>query len=320
LTKLHHPFALLVVATMAACTSSSPAPTAPSSAVGGSSAATGPGGSTLKTGAPALIDPVDVRVNDIRPTLVWSNAIAKYGGIGVAYDLELEVDGAVVYQRTVGETVDIGSHLIDYQLAYDKVYSWRARARVGNEFGPWSNYANFLSPLKPVAQAPSPTTSTAGGGCAAPISPLGPGESRKPRPNDSAIVREVASTYASDFFNSCQPEGGGRGNWNFMDRAVDALRQKDGRYGYNCKRGNCNDPSLDVISYYWGGGSNIEGSTQVYIFDLIGGHCGSSPSVVWNDVTDITFNSGTVGATTYPRRGRTVAACTSAAAASSGQK
>jgi hypothetical protein len=42
---------------------------------------------------------------------------------------------------------------------------------------------------------------------------------------------------------------------------------------------------------------------------LIGGHCGANPSVIWNDVTDITFQSGTLGRTTYPRPGRVVAPC-----------
>jgi hypothetical protein len=92
-----------------------------------------------------------------------------------------------------------------------------------------------------------------------------------------------------------------------MDRAVDALRAKDGRYGYIAKRGNMNDPSLDVVSYYYRPDPNaFQGSDAVYIFDLIGGHCGSNPSIIWNDVTDITFQSGTLGRTMYPRPGRVV--------------
>ena len=90
-------------------------------------------------------------------------------------------------------------------------------------------------------------------------------------------------------------------------------RAKAGRYGYNCKRGNCNDPSLDVASYFYANGDNINGRPEVYIFDLIGGHCGPTPSVIWNDVTDITFQSGTLGRTTYPRPGRVVAPCATAA-------
>jgi hypothetical protein len=310
---------LMALALVAACSSSAPLPTTPSSAVGGSTAATGPDGSTLKITAPALIDPVQgVKLDDTRPTLVWSNAYAKYGGVGVAYDLEIELDGKNVYSRTVGETVDIGSHLVDLILDYDKTYFWRARARVANDFGPWSAWEKFLSPSKPVPVAPPPGAVATGGGCAAPLSPLAAGQTRKPKPNDFGVVAGIAAANPGDFSNSCQPEGGGRGNWNFMDKTVDALRALDGRYGYNCKRGNCNDPSLDVISYYWGSGASIQGSTQVYIFDLIGGHCGSNPSVIWNDVTDITFSSGTVGATIFPRPGRVVAPCTTTTTSANG--
>ena len=73
-----------------------------------------------------------------------------------------------------------------------------------------------------------------------------------------------------------------------MDAVVDTLRANyDTRWGYNCKRGNCGDPSLDVIAYHYSGG-NDEGNTDVYIIDIIGGHCGSSPVPVWNDVTAVT--------------------------------
>ena len=96
-----------------------------------------------------------------------------------------------------------------------------------------------------------------------------------------------------------------------MDRTVDALRARNGRYGYNAKRGNMNDPSLDVVSYFRGADANsFQGSSDVYIFDMIGGHCGATPSIIWSDVTDVTFDSGTLGRTMYPRPGRVVAPCT----------
>jgi hypothetical protein len=298
---------LAVLATGAACSQSPEAPTAPSATQGGATAATAPDGSTLKFNAPALVTPVDrARAEDRRPTLVWANATSRYGGIGVAYDLEVSTPSATVYSMTVGETPDFGAHLLPFDLEYDTVYSWRVRARVGGEMGPWSNWAEFMSPSRPVAQAPT------GGGnastaCAAPPSAMEPGATRKGRPNDSAIVRQVASSFPAALRNSCQEHGG---SWEFMDRSVDALRAKDGRYGYNAKRGNMNDPSLDAISYFWGNHDGFNGSTQVYIFDLIAGHCGSTPSPFWGDVTDITYSSGTVGRAMYPRPGRNVTSAT----------
>jgi hypothetical protein len=290
----------------AACSTAPEAPTAPSASQNSVIAATGPDGSTLKFNAPALVTPVDrARAEDRRPTLVWANATSKYGGIGVAYDIELSTPTARVYEQTVGESPDFGAHLIPFELEYDTVYSWRVRARVGNDFGPWSSYAEFMSPARPVA------VSVAGPGgavtqCSAPQSAMGPGENRRPRPNDSAIVRQVASAFPGALSHSCQEHYGAAG-WEFMDRVIDALRAKDGRYGYNAKRGNMNDPSQDVASYYYGPPTDsIHGRVEVYIFDLISGHCGSFPSPFWGDVTDITSSSGTIGRTMFPRPGRNV--------------
>jgi hypothetical protein len=304
-------FALLV--TGIACTQASQSITSPSATLGGS-LADAADGSTLKVTAPALVSPIDgVRAEDRRPTLVWLNSNGRYGAVGVAYDIQLSTPAAVVYERTVGENPDYGAHLVELELDYDTVYSWRMRAHVGNPdtVGPWSSWTTFLSPTRPTSVAP-PSSGGGGasvsGGCAAPISPLGPGENRKPRPNDSATVRAVANAFPAALQHSCQPEGG---TWEFMDRVVDALRAIDGRYGYNAKRGNTNDPSLDVVSYFYANGTEINGRPEVYIFDLIGGHCGSTPSTIWTDVTDVTFNSGTIGRTIYPRPGRVVAPCAS---------
>jgi hypothetical protein len=293
-----------------ACSKSPEAPTAPSATRGAPSAAAADG-STLKFNAPALVTPVEgARAEDRRPTLVWANAQSKYAGVGVAYDLQVETATAMVYEQTVGESENFGQHLIPFDLEFDTKYFWRVRARVGNEFGPWSNHAEFVSPARPAPTVPTftPGSPTA---CAAPMSAMGPGEVRKPRPNHSAVVRGIANAFPALLSRSCQEHGG---TWEFMDRSVDALRAIDGRYGYNAKRGNMNDPSVDVASYFWGNHDGFQGSSQVYIFDIIGGHCGSNPFIVWNDVTDITYASGTVGRTMYPRPGRNVTPTTCGAA------
>lgn len=305
---------LALLSAAAACTQASQSVTAPSAATGGSTA-NAADGSTLKVTAPALVSPTDgSRAEDRRPTLIWLNSTGKYGPMGVAYDIELSSPTATVYSRTVGESPDLGAHLVEIELDYDQVYSWRVRAHVGNpdSVGPWSSWASFLSPARPVVVVTAPTGSTSSGGCAAPISPLGSGENRKPRPNDSAIARSIANQFPTAIAHSCQEHYGSAG-WEFMDRTVDALRAKDGRYGYNAKRGNTNDPSLDVVSYFYANGDNIQGRPEVYIFDIIGGHCGATPTVIWTDVTDVTFNSGTLGRTIYPRPGRVVAPCSAPA-------
>jgi hypothetical protein len=85
---------------------------------------------------------------------------------------------------------------------------------------------------------------------------------------------------------------------------VDRLRTRDLRWGYNGKRGNVNDPSQDVVDYHYGAGSS-DGSTSVYIVDVMFQHCGNAPTPAWIDQTGVTAASGTVGRFIYPRPGRT---------------
>jgi hypothetical protein len=307
-------FALLMAGV--GCTQTPQAVTAPTASIGGSTA-NAADGSSLKVTAPALVAPVDgARAEDRRPTLVWLNSTGKYSPIGVAYDIEVSSPTAVVYSRTVGESPDMGAHLVELELDYDLVYSWRARAHLSDTLGPWSPWASFMSPTRPVAVTPPPTSPsgpTASGGCAAPITPLASGETRKPRPNHSHIARDIAARFPSAFARSCQDHYGAAG-WEYLDRTVDALRAVEGRYGYNAKRGNINDPSVDVVSYFWANGTAIHNRHEVYIFDIIGAHCGSAPSPIWNDVTDITASQGTIGRTMYPRPGGPVntASCATA--------
>jgi len=288
-----------------ACTQTPQTTTGPSASSQTVAAATAAAdGSTLKVNPPGIVSPSDgVRAEDRRPTLVWTNAEGRYAGIGLAYDIQLSDPTKVIYETTVGETPNFGAHLIPFDLDFDVMYSWRARAHLADLVGPWSAWGTFQGTAKPVA-----TVGGGGGGavvfggCAAPLSDAGTRISV--RPNDSDIPRAVANQFPAALRNSCQPEGG---SWEWMDRTVDALRARNGRYGYNAKRGNMNDPSLDVVSFFRGpDANNFQGSSDVYIFDLVGGHCGPNPSVFWGDVTDVTFGSGTVGRTMYPRPGRVV--------------
>ncbi len=293
---------LAFLTAVAACSQAPQALTTPSAAVGGSTA-NAADGSSLKVKAPSLISPVNSeRAEDRRPTLLWLNSTGTYGSTGLEYEIEVSTPTTVVYRTIAGESADVSSHLIPFELDYDTVYSWRVRARHTTDIGPWTTWASFLSPARPVVvAAPVTVTSGASSSCAAPLSPLGAGESRKPRPNAIGTVNQVASAFPASLRNSCQDHGG---SWDFMDRVVDALRAQDGRWGYNCKRGNCGDASHDVVSYYYRNEfSDIQGRFEVYIFDIIAGHCGATPSTVWLDVTDVTANAGSVGRTMYPRPG-----------------
>jgi hypothetical protein len=138
-----------------------------------------------------------------------------------------------------------------------------------------------------------------------PVAPVSPNRTpdpedggRLPLPDMAGVVRDIGARFPDALRNSCQEHGG---SWEFLDRVVDELRRHDTRWGYNWKRGNVGDPSMDVIDYHYGNGPD-EGSTNVYIIDIIGGHCGSSPNPVWNDVTDVTRSQGTIGR--WTSRGR----------------
>lgn len=108
-----------------------------------------------------------------------------------------------------------------------------------------------------------------------------PGE-RLPKPDAYAVVREVAAQYPNELTNSCQATGG---TWDFMDRLVDRLRTIDLRWGYNGKLGDRNNVAFDEVAYHYGAGPELN-STEVYTFDVIGGHCGTSPGPVWFDISD----------------------------------
>lgn len=159
-------------------------------------------------------------------------------------------------------------------------------------------------------QPPGPFDGGGTGGLPPPVSGGNPGNpnpgipgdgqnpgSKRPLPDMSNIVRQVASDMPEALANSDQRNGG---TWEFMDEVVRRLREIDPRWGYNWKRGNVGDPSMDVVDYFYGSG-NPEGSTEVYIIDIITGHGGPDPRPGWTDVTQATRDGGTVGKWTSSR-------------------
>jgi hypothetical protein len=165
--------------------------------------------------------------------------------------------------------------------------------------------AKSASPLAPTPLAEAAPPSGAAGNPAtpppppsAPRAPNPPDGHRLPLPDMFHVVREVAASHPDALRHSCQEHGG---SWEFMDRVVDRLRQHDTRWGYNGKRGNNGDPSLDVIDYNYGAHAD-EGTTEVYIIDIVVGHCGSNPAPAWIDQTGATAAAGSIGR--WTSRGR----------------
>ncbi len=173
----------------------------------------------------------------------------------------------------------------------------------------WSPTATFRTPTAAAAVAPPPVVSpgggTFGGTGSSPNAPFTTNGGDPP--NMEGVVLAVAAAHPGALANSCQPEGG---TWEFLDRVVEALRAIDGRWGYNCKRGDCNDISLDVVDYYRGSQTTTaaaNGKKEVEIFDVIRGHCprpgtADPPAKAqFSNVTEATAIAGTIGRFKYSR-------------------
>ena len=243
--------------------------------------------SAVRLGVPRPLAPIDGATVGVNAQFRVRNGTV----VGISSRAFVEIEVALTdsfanaiagrtHMRPRGETI---VPLPDRLMPHRRYY-WRARVAAGALFSDWSATANFRT---------SSDTTTSG-----PAGPFGPGGS--PR-NMLRILQEVASRNADALRNSCQEEGG---SWRFMELAVERLRQETGRWGYNCKRGNCADVSHDALAYYRGSGtttSAARGSTDVAIIDIIVGHCGPNPQPGWGDVTQATADAGSVGRWKYPR-------------------
>ncbi len=181
-------------------------------------------------------------------------------------------------------------------IPYNSTYYWRAYATDGVTTSGYSTTVSFKTPAAPGGPAPSPGPGPSpspspgpGGGARTPDPP--PGQRLGLPGYGASVVEDIARQYPSALRNSCQEHGG---SWEFMDRLVDRLRTMDTRWGYNGKRGNAGDPSQDIVDYNYGSQPD-EGTTEVYIIDILGGHCGPNPTPAWIDQTEATRNAGTIG-------------------------
>jgi len=237
------------------------------------------------------------KITTTKPEFKVTNGVIS-GTTGVVYRFEVSQVADFSSMVAIVTAVPNGSGTTSMtmgELPFNATYYWRVRGSDGTIESPYSNVQSFTTP------SPAPPPSTGGGGVpgGVPKGPGGRGPDNGPLPSyGENVVRAVAAANPGALQNSCQDSGG---SWQFMDQVVDTLRTYDTRWGYNGKRGNTHDPSKDVIAYHYGPGPD-EGSPDVYIIDIIGGHCGSNPSPIWNDVTGVTLQSGTIGK--WTSRGR----------------
>lgn len=279
-----------VMASTLACNRAPQTPIEPSAVVAGGQEAAADG-STLKVSAPTLVSPInDTRLTTRQPSMVANNVSGKFANRTYTYEFQLLSDsGAVIRSVTLPAGSSQTTWNFPEELERDTPYRFRVRARLADAFGPWSVAGRFFTLKENRTPDPSPDSicfDSQGNtirGCI-------------PPPNGSAIINQViaANPGILDTRRSCQEEifGGDhiRG-WEFLDKSVDALFKTDSRWGYNCKRGNCNDTSLDVVTYHYGIGPTTVGRSDIYAFDVVGGHCGGGATFSWQHITNV-FGSG----------------------------
>ena len=233
----------------------------------------------------------------VRPTLIVTNGIVTGSAGTVTYRFEVDEGtsfgnptAVVVVPRSGTGTT---SATLTSNLDPGQTYFWRVNGSNGTITSAWSAPQSFRTP----SAAPPPPPPGPGPGSGPRTPDPQPGE-QLPLPNEQAIIFAIDAANPDAIRNSCIEEGG---SWEFMDLAVAALRATDTRWGYNCKRGDCNDPSVDVVDYFYGIGDGVQ-STEVYLIDIISAVCpGGNQSPSWTDQTQATADSGTIGRWIFPR-------------------
>lgn len=236
-----------------------------------------PDGSTVKANAPANLSPANSNTLDTRrPTLTFSNPTGRFVNAGFAYDIEIQAaSGAVVYSRIIGESPGTSSHTIDTELDYETNYWWRVRSLYDGQNGPWSTFAQFRTPNRPVTIIVDPS-----GGLPFPVpAACGPGGPD----NRFACAAAVAAQSAE--WGRCA-RGDGVGCHRFTRQVAYALAQSDPAWkliqaapgGHACNCNSCGPSD----------GTMFREDTVVYngnrVFDMIVGAGGPTPSLNWSPV------------------------------------
>ena len=232
-------------------------------------------------GSPVPQSPIG-QISGIQPEFRVQNGSVSGPAGGIYYRIELATSPSVLSGTVITVTPSSSGVTTTSAgaLQPNTTYFWRVMQTDGQHSSPYSAIVEFRTGAPAPAPAPSPGPGTGPVGPGGRTPNPGPG-GKLPLPNMYQVVVQVANEYPALLANSCQSHGG---SWEFMDRLVDRLRTYDSRWGYNWKRGVTGDPSHDVVDYNWGNNAD-EGTTDVYIIDVISGHCGSSPQPSWIDVT-----------------------------------
>ena len=139
-----------LVALTLACSSDSDSPVSPSASEAGASGAAADG-STLKASAPVPQSPVNNQQAD-QLVFVASKSTGTYSNAAAfSYEFEIRNSGntatvcpAAIVGGGSGSTVTYTAS--GCNLEFEQPYTWRLRAALGNNRGPWSSTATFKAP------------------------------------------------------------------------------------------------------------------------------------------------------------------------------
>lgn len=236
---------------------------------------------------PTPIAPPDGSTTDtFTPVLIVTNGLVTgpVGAVVVEYELGDEgptFPNPVMFSAGLSPSGTTSAGFED-PLAPGTQFWWRVRATNGTITTDWTDPFSFFTP----SVTSGPRT---------PDPPLG---GALPLPDQIGLVFQYAADHPAELGDSCIDDGG---SWAYMDGLIDALRATDTRWGFNCKRGDCNTISEDIANYFYGAGDGI-GSTEVYLIDVISAVCpGGNQSASWQDQTDVTAQAGAVGRFIWPR-------------------
>ena len=215
-----------------------------------------PDGSTIKVGAPDNLQPAAGAVIDSqRPTLQFANPRGLYASVGWAYAIEVQDGGGrVLYARTIGEGANVTSHVLDIDLEYSTTYWWRARVHLGDQFGPWSGFAEFRTPAPP--RPPAPSAAELGFVIPGECGPFGPGD---------RFGCVLAMTAVSPWWAGCRA-GSGRDCHRFTRTVAAALAASDPGWGLLSK-----NPGEQQCSWHGCGPGDGSGYGEDVVVHLEGG-------------------------------------------------
>ena len=266
-----------------ACGSGMRSPVSPSAAVANGTSALNADGSNLKASSPLAILPLFEQTGtSTTPTLTARSGASRYertAALAQRFQVSSD-DFATIAVEGMG-TVDasgVARFTVSPALTAGRRYVWRVRAELNDAVGPWSNVMAFTT-----AGGTTPVQSPTGGGPRTPDPAPG---TRLPLPDMQGVLARFGN--AAD---SC-PRGLKYVNNPWQDRVIDAFRQVDTRWGYNGKptRSAADNGGVPVVAagdeaaYHWGGGPD-QGSPDVHLVDLLGGHCGPTPTLTWRVFT-----------------------------------